>query len=532
MVVFYLIAAGAAFIINLIPENEFLRILPTALYCSVVIAWAMTIRKRILQKSIRNILQIGAVVLVMLFSLRLCHDVFFAGSYGIGEFIHCAYHVCFLTTAQLAFMAALCVGKDDQDKPLKYANYLWILQIVLDTVILTNPLHQQMFTYHEPVLDVILYTYGWFYYFTVAVELLSVLIVFLMLLKKCRISAVRKRWYVPASVILIGVALMIFYLASDGEPELFGLKLYHMQEAFAFIFISGFESLIRIGLIPSNENYEEFFVKSNINAVIYDEMKTELFTSMGYREFNGVENRVNANPIRGGTVLWLEDVGMINRLNDELRHATEEVEEENDLIRQENDLRSERIGYETRNRLYDRIAKIVRPQSEKIDALLLDPDDEKIREKILYAVVLGAYIKRIGNLILLSDEHAKISSAELGLSISESFEYLKLSGVSCDLLEEGECEVSSDVITAAYRLLECVIEEAYGQMNACFVILKSDPEFVMQIGVDAPFDAKVTDRILAFDKAGTSVKVREEDKTVYVTMSAVIEKTEVSKESA
>lgn len=514
MVTFYTLAAIVAFAWNLIPQNGYVSALSACLYCAAVIAWALTIQKRILQKNIRKILQIGAFLLGALFTMQLCQVEFFPGNAYVREIMHCGYHVCFMIVSQLALMAALCVGRDEQERPLRLANFLWIPQALCCIVILTNPLHQQMFAFSDMESGV--YTYRWFYYLTIICEIVFCFATFLILLYRCRVSAVRKRWFVPAFFISFGVALMVLYLICDGPPTIFGVELYHMQEAFSFLFISSFESMIRIGLIPSNTNYEEFFYRSDINAVIYNDRHTELYTSLGYREFHEENNRVCTKSIRGGTVLWLEDVGAIYRLNDELQRATEEVEEENDLISQENDLRMERIGYETRNRLYDRIAMIVRPQSGVIDTLLSDPDENNFKDNMRYAVVLGAYIKRIGNLLLIADAQEKISTAELALSISESFEYLRLSGYACDLKQDTDGDVPSDAITAAYRLFEHVIEASYDQMNACFVTICCKDTFFMQIAVDVPM-IRITEEIDALlSQAGLDVQTWEEDNTAYV----------------
>ena len=518
MVTFYTLAALAAFVWNLLPQNGYINDLSACLYCAAIIAWALTIQKRILQKNIRQILQIGAFLLAALFTMQLCQTEFFPGNAYVREIMHCGYHVCFMIVSQLALMAALCVGRDEQENPLRVANFLWIPQAVFCIVILTNPLHQQMFAFSD--LQSGVYTYRWFYFFTIICEMIFCFTTFLILLYRCRVSAVRKRWFVPALFISFGVALMILYLPCDGPPRVFGVELYHMQEAFSFLFISSFESMIRIGLIPSNTHYEEFFYKSNINAVIYDEQHSELYTSLGYREFGEENNRVCTKAIRGGTVLWLEDVGTIYRLNEELRNATEAVEEENDLIRQENELRMERIGYETRNRLYDRIAMIVRPQSGAIDALLNDPNEDHLKKNMLYAVVLGAYIKRIGNLLLIADEQEKIMAAELSLSIRETFEYLRLSGYACDLVLEQDGEAPSEVITTAYRLFESVIEAAYPKMHACFVTLSCRDVFSMLIAVDVEDFVLPQEVDALLLHTNLSVTARTEDHTAYVSVQA------------
>ena len=50
-----------------------------------------------------------------------------------------------------------------------------------------------------------------------------------------------------------------------------------MPELLCFTFIAIFESCVRIGLIPSNENYEKYFAMSSVSSVITDEELNPVF---------------------------------------------------------------------------------------------------------------------------------------------------------------------------------------------------------------------------------------------------------------
>lgn len=486
MIFLYPAAAIAAFIWNLLPFSGVIPELSYCLYCVAVVGWGLTIEYRILQKNVRMMLLTCAVFLILLFLMRICRYEFFASSSVIRQYMRYGYHVAFMIISLLSVMIALSVGKDEQERPLRHVKYLWIPQIIMCIIILTNSKHRWMFGITPFPVET--FTHKWFYFVTVAWEIILGIAALAILLRRCLVLASRRKWYIPAFFVSFGLFLLIFYLVSGGAPKIGDLQIYNLQEAFAFMFISSFESAIRIGLIPSNTDYDKVFFNSHINAVICDNERGNLFSSLGYRAHTGWDNRVRTQDISGGILMWIEDLSTITMLNAELRRITEQVEEENELISQENDLQRERIGYETRNRLYDRIALAVRPQAKKVGELLEKSSDESLlKSRMLQAVVLGTYIKRLGNLLLIADENPAISTEELGISIRESFEYLSLSGYACELIEETALLMPSDVILYAYAVFERVIEAAYPSMHACFITFTEDPDggaFAMEIAVD------------------------------------------------
>ncbi|MBQ7584523.1 MAG: hypothetical protein IJT24_07910 [Lachnospiraceae bacterium] len=94
-------------------------------------------------------------------------------------------------------------------------------------------------------------------------------------------------------------------------------------------------------------------------------------------------------------------MSLINGLTREIEEVTEELGDENEFIRRENEIRAERISFEERNRLYNRIAAAVRTRTVRSyslleEALVHNDDKDGPRSRIIYASVLGAYIKRMG----------------------------------------------------------------------------------------------------------------------------------------
>ena len=91
-----------------------------------------------------------------------------------------------------------------------------------------------------------------------------------------------------------------------------------------------------------------------------------------------------------------------------------------------------------KNRLYDRLQAQTAHQIELLDQLLTQYEaesDTKIRRSLLAkAAVIGAYIKRRGNLMFISEKTDVTDTAELSACLDESFANLELMGVECAVL--------------------------------------------------------------------------------------------------
>jgi hypothetical protein len=332
---------------------------------------------------------------------------------------------------------------------------------------------------------------------------------------------------VPAAPALLAAALLAVYLFRGGHaPRVGDVALFQLQEVFCLLYVTMFEGSIRIGLIPSNSGYDELFRISDANASIVDQEGQVIYRSRGtgpVRDSGSLRTRTQA--IRGGHIFWTEDRSAIAGLNRELQVAAQRIEEENDLIQQENAVRAERLRYETKNRLYDTIARAVRPQVLAMDEFFRSPppDEDAFRTGLMHAALLGAYVKRRGNLMLLADESPSIAAGELVLAVRESLEYLALRCPFCHVQEEGTgaCLLPSALVILAYDLFEAVAESVWAEGRACVVSVRCAGGFAME--VQAAADAcPVTDqwRRAELEALGTAVSVRREDDTLTVRLTA------------
>lgn len=520
--------------------------IPAFAYITMILIWAVSIRRRIVDARIRHRILAACLFMVFLFFLRMCKFSYFPDEVYINEYLWYGYTVPLTAIPACMLMAALNVEPVRNKRIVGTIEKLLVILItVIAAVVFTNGFHS--FVYKITVHPDKEYTHEWFYWVILAVRIgLSVGVLYI-LMRKCSLSAARKKWYIPVICIAVSCILLTWYLINGGAPRIAGHKLFQLQEAVCIPFIIAFESIIQIGLIPANSGYEMLFAHSGINACIYGNGDIPVIASENEIEKGEDEDcRVRREPIPGGYITWTEDMSYINRLNREIEEVTEELGDENDFIRRENEIRAERISFEERNRLYNRIATAVRTRAVRTDSLLDevlgDSDDEaRNREKIIYAAVLGAYIKRMGNLMLLTDRALLLSSGELGAAVRESFDYMRLNGCSCFIDERSRCELNSQAVLLAYGLFEDAVEDVWMRLHAIFVSLDrvsagdiADTDcFEMTITMDAAAEAVSSAwRDKEVRAAGCRLSVRYEDETYFISFRFPDVKEAAAKEEA
>ncbi|MBO7450547.1 MAG: hypothetical protein J6U54_09275 [Clostridiales bacterium] len=475
------------------------------IFAGIVITWGITAVRRTANKRLRRYIAIVAGLLAIMFVIREIRYYMFPNVNVSDHLCLYAYFITTTLTPLFMYFLASFVDRPDNGKHKFLEIFFLILTFCLLMIVFTTDLHGLVYDFpHDYTIED--YKYGPLYYVILIMNFCLGIASVLKLIVKCTVVSSKKRWYIPAIAFVIGCIPIIIYYSSGGAPSLGNHKVYHFQECYSFIFILVIETLFMVGYIPSNVGYGEFFENSVISAEIFDNDKKSVYVSKGKDRLPS-RSKTKSKKISGGKIVWNEDVTPVEKLKEEIMEVTENLENENDLIMQENEIRKERISYETRNRAYSRIAEATHGRAREIMHLLDDDkDSERFSKNVLHATILGVFIKRIGNLMLLSEVDQEISSEELVLSVRESLEYLKLSDIACDTISSGECKVSSKDATRAYELFEKVIEDYLGQFHTVEVNLECDGGLNMTIALDIP------------DAAEDGFTARYEDDTSYLSI--------------
>ncbi|MCR4717069.1 MAG: hypothetical protein K5656_07805 [Lachnospiraceae bacterium] len=140
------------------------------------------------------------------------------------------------------------------------------------------------------------------------------------------------------------------------------------------------------------------------------------------------------------------------------------------------------------------VSFMMSPWTKRISTLLNDSEEESFSEYLADATVYAAFVKRCGNLFLLSEESDKISILELYFSVSESIEYLKLKGIKGKVCwEDDKRDVMLPVksVISAYSFFEKKIEDAYLELDevAVFIGGAGIPHMRIEIfGIETVYD--------------------------------------------
>ena len=486
----------------------------TIMYCFIIITWIVAAASRIVHKPIRRHLVAMGAFLLMLFIVRLCRYSLFMQSGIWQKWLWYLFYVPFIALPMLSLSAASWSGKSEDSSMSTIIKANWSITVLLMAGMLTNDLHHAALSFTVKADGAFQASHNWLYYVIFAWSIVITLSSYILLIKRCRLSQCRKNWYVPVIPSAAAFVLIIIYYAAGGAPTIAGIKLYNIQEAYLLLFVGLWEGCISIGLITSNTGYSRLFELTHINAEIKSKDGKTVYRSGDYSDTEGNDDyRIKRFSISGGIVTWSEDISAINRINIDIEDATEQIEEENVLIEEENRLYAEKARYETRNRLYDRIAEHTHPQLVKIDDILHDGSETELRMKL--CMLFGTYVKRCSNLMLIAADNRTASSKELHLAISESVDCLKALGVDCELINGGLRDIPSVMLVDAYDVFEEAVEAVIDTANAFAVSILPSERVLLTVETDSEIND--TD-IIGKDLHGMKLASCFEDDTQRLTL--------------
>lgn len=454
------------------------------IYIALYIGWGISVSKRIIQVQVRHYLIAVSGLIVFWFVIRSMKYYFFITDPGIIRQLWYLYYLPMLFIPLFSLFVAISLGKHENARLSKTALLLLSIPTVLCLLlVLTNDLHQLVFSF--PGGEVWTdknngYTFG--YYIVIGWEILCALAAFVIMIIKCRLSYRKK--YLPFLLLASSIVYAFIYVSGVEWMQLIGGDITAAQ---CLMFTGILESCIQCGLIQTNTGYEELFMVSRLGAQITDQGNIVCLASSNAGGLTD-EQRMSAKthpvladkttlikskPIRFGHVLWQEDVS-------ELTEAIEQIEEncrdlsERNRLRQENlETKKKILSLQEKNRAADVLNRETAGQISMIEHLLIQYDTEnnaQKREKLLAgAAVLGAYIKRYGNLLLVSHREETADIRDLSRCFEDSFVNLELLDVKC------LCTLPADVILATkdmlriYRTFETILEDCLFDLHSVWV---------------------------------------------------------------
>lgn len=470
------------------PLDWFCGMIRSAIYIELFIAWGVSLHRRIIQPQVRRYLTSISVLMVFWITVRTIR-------YSLDEciwlmrYLWYLYYLPMLLIPLLAVFVALSLGKPDNFRLSKWTGLLYIPTAALLLLVLTNDLHQFVFVFPEDaIVWVNDYSYALGYFLAVGWVVFCIITAFAVMLIKCRIPHSRTVLMLPFAPAVVALIYgVLYYFRVPWLKFLTG----DMTVVFCLLIVAILECCIECGLIQSNTGYEELFMVSRLGAQITNQENAVCLASANARALTE-EQRIStktqtvsadksmivkSQPIGFGHVLWQEDVA-------ELTEAIEQIEEncrdlaEHNRIRQENlKTRKKILALQEKNRVSDLLHRETAEQIDLIDRMLAQYDketDDRKRSRLLgEAAVMGAYIKRYGNLLLIGERAETADIRELSRCFDESFINLELLGVNCfHALPPGISLATKDMLQV-YRSFETAMEACLHDLSHVWIHMRN-----------------------------------------------------------
>ena len=227
---------------------------------------------------------------------------------------------------------------------------------------------------------------------------------------------------------------------------------------------------MRIGVIKdwdarwyADKNYvellhEDLKVRKFVKAKLFESGVADIITE----RTGNTKLRVTIHTAKPGIVIGAKGA--------EIEKLRKELEGSNAVSMQNYRMDKQIRTLAEKNRLHD---ELHRQTARQIDLLngwlkeLLDTSDRQTKRELLRRiVVVGAYLKRRNNLILVNEQDGMIKEEELKLSLQEMVKNLQLAGVTSACAVEFEKELPTDAAMQLFDFYEFVVEHAFDGLQS------------------------------------------------------------------
>ena len=499
-----------------------MRGLRGVIHISLLTSWCVSLHRRIMNVHVRHSLVSVSILMIFWLTAKVIKYEFIADrTFWLGRYIWYSYYIPMLLIPLLGVFIIDHMGKPEGYRNPWWMNALYIPAFAILGGIFTNDLHELTFSFPDGIKQFD-YTYGYgpIYFAGMAWFVLGGIYVVVMLLKKSRVPGSKRLQKMPAMI--MGGAVVFWTLYCFGIFR--GCDLTVVDCLIISLLL---ESAIQSGLIASNTNYKKIFNTSTVAAQIVNLDYQPCFAStsavsltqdeikeIGKQPVQKDNTILHTKPIKAGFVVWQDDVTEINKLTEQLQEVQKQLGRKNALLQAELKLKEQQAQLEEKNHLYNRITKEVLPQIEKIEALLEQTKNSQLAENALVKMcVIGSYVKRRSNLLLLGEENPIVQAREIEYCIRESLDNLQLASVSVLLNAKCEGNIPLSCLLAAYDFYESLVEMLFDQITAMMVrITCKDGTLKMnlQIGCANSIEKSVLDAICVHSGKFTYT-VQEED---------------------
>lgn len=483
----------------------------SGIYIVLFAAWGVFLRKRIIQPQLRRYMIGIAGSIVFWFCLRTLkyHFIPVDTFPALTRFTWYTYYIPMLILPVLSLFVAISLGKPEQYRTPFLLRLLWIPTALLVLTVLTNDLHQMVFSFpteYQAWTDAH-YHYEIMYWVVLVWIVGSALLALGIILYKCRIPRSKTFIWLPLIPFLLMIAYGIFAVIAWDVIKFFAGD---MTAVYCVLITLIFEGCIQCSLIQSNSHYTELFMASTVGAQITDRELKVCYTSKNAKPVDKqILERAKANavilddgirlcakPISSGYVYWQEDITALLAVLVELSGTKEELKTYGGLLEDENKQKRRRKKLEEQKRLFEMVQETIKlhisPLTKASKELQAADTEDAAKRALGKLAVIGAYLKRRSNLIMLADCSGQVPAEEFCLCLKESASNLRRYGVTCALRFELLGKLQIHTAGMLFDFYENVIETALDMITDITVFALDDASavhFTLILSCDADMTA-------------------------------------------
>lgn len=473
--------------------------LRSAIYVFLFSVWCYSLWIRIVQTQVRRYLLAISVLMVLWILLRSIK--FSIENTDVERWLWYFYYFPMLFIPMLSVFVSRSLGKGEDFRLPRWTKLLYFPTLLLLLLVLTNDLHQQVFSFPSGVLSDREYRYEVGYFFVMGWEALCAGVALLSMVRNCRIPRGRNVCWLP----LVPLALSLAY-ACAYVKEIYWVWVLagDMTVSQCLIFASILECCIQCGLIPSNLGYDELFEATSLPVQITDQAFCSQYVSVAMQEtlppnelrqmrqdtiHLGDDTLLKRHKLRRGWVFWKEDISALNQIQKELELTGDELRDTGDVLAAENAQHARWLKLTEENRLYDMMESQTARQIAMLRDLLAElqktEDPDRARHLLGQVIIIGTYVKRRSNLIFVGVQRGTISVQELRLCLNESSENISVYGADCKAIVKGEDQLTVEQATQVYDLFEAVVETGLESLRALLISIEVGKRVEVAISVSA-----------------------------------------------
>ena len=460
--------------------------LRSGIYVFLFSAWCYSLWLRIVQTQVRHYLLAISVLMVLWILLRSIK--FSIENTDAERWLWYFYYFPMLFIPMLSVFVSRSLGKGEDFRLPRWTKLLYLPTLLLLLLVLTNDLHQQVFSFPSGVLSDRAYRYESGYFFVLGWEALCAGFALLSMVKNCRILRSRRIRWLPLVPLALSLAYAYAYVK---KVHWVWVLAGDMTVSQCLIFASILECCIQCGLIQSNLGYDELFEATSLPVQITDPAFCSQYVSAAMqgalpqselRQMQqdtvhlGDDTLLKRHKLRRGWVFWKEDISALNQVQKELELTRDELRDTGDVLEVENAQRARWLKLTEENRLYDMMEAQTARQIAMLRDLLAElqktEEPDRARRLLGQVIIIGTYIKRRNNLIFVGEQRGAISVQELLLCLNESSENISVYGADCKTIIKGEGQLTVEQATQVYDLFEAVVETELESLRALLISIE------------------------------------------------------------